>query len=148
MCIDPHDDLFLRPTLTQDLDFYKQIYTRCRELHHLLSECSKYIVTINENQGIICVVCYGNYPWDKFSNDAVLNFFKISGNSYKCDFPPREEVDAASPVPYCWHRSFNYAHEDQKRVKFFEAEFISSTFLPINTERQLTPGVLYRCMFV
>ncbi|KAK1353830.1 hypothetical protein POM88_052195 [Heracleum sosnowskyi] len=92
-------------------------------------------------------VCYGNHPLDKFANDVILNFFKVSGNSYKCDIPHRE-VKMDAPIPYCWHSSFNYAHEDEKRVNFFEAEFISSTFLPIDTKRQVIPGLLYSCMLV
>lgn len=150
LAIHPHDDTFLRPTLAQDINLFKQIHSRPRELNQLLSQCSKYIFTINENLGIICVITYGNDPFYSFSNYAVLNFFKVTGNCFKCDLPPKQvQGNESSPIPFCWNSTFGYAHdEDEEHVNFFEAEFISTTFMPINTKRQATPGVIYSCMLV
>ncbi|KAK1353831.1 hypothetical protein POM88_052196 [Heracleum sosnowskyi] len=144
----PSDDMFLRPSLTHDEPFYNQIYTVPRQLRRHFSLCSKSLVTIDNDKGIICIIIYGNQPWDQLANYAVLNFFRVNGDSYQGDIirEPEEEQEVGKELvlPFHWTHLFYYAHDkDGQHINFFKADFLFATFMPIDTNKQVTPGVIY-----
>ncbi|KAL8144844.1 hypothetical protein AgCh_003165 [Apium graveolens] len=143
----PSDDMFLRPSLTHDRSFHDHIYAITRLTRRRLTTLSKSLVTINSEERIICVIGYGNDPYDKLANYAVLTFFKVHDGSHQGDIihEPEEQENGKEFVRrFHWINKFDYATDEQgDHVNFFRADFITSTLMPIYTNKQATPGVIY-----
>lgn len=144
--LEPSDKYFLRPTLAHDQTFFTHLYSEMKKSEIGLSLWSKYFVTLDESNGIMCVVSYAGYSWDEYVNFACLSFFEVTGNSYKVPISFNDEVD---PSASTFHRIFSYANDhDLANANFFEANFISTTLLPINTRKLNTVGFIRGCFFV
>lgn len=89
----------------------------------------------------MCVISYDNDPSDQYVNYAVLTFFKVHDASYQGDIiyePEEQEIGKEPVLRFHWINKFDYA-KDEKRVhvNFFRADFITSTFMPIDISKSL-----------
>lgn len=148
--LNPSDDIFLRPSLTHDKLFRDYIYSLPDDddLSSCISFGSSSLVTIDNDQGIICAIVYDNDPSEQFSNFAVLTFFRVHGDSYQGDLihePEPEQEDGKEPVlPSHWNNIFRHEDDkDRKHVNFFRADYITGTCMPIDTYKQVTHGDVY-----
>lgn len=142
--LDPSDAYFLRPTLAHDFSFFTNLYSEPKKRDLSISWCSNFLVTLDEGKGIICVVSYGKDSWDDYVNFATLNFFEVTDGSYRLPISFDDVPQAAT-----FHRRFVYANDsDLKHTNFFNATFIATTILPINTTARNTTGNILSCFFV